>query len=145
VTGIELSTSADTPACPTWCISDEAGWHSHVSDQERVHTLAAHLVQLAGREPVAMVLGQLATIQQATAFAYGVLRLAAAATLAPPGLGFLETLAARMSVTIPEMAQASGLDETRLRKQATGRRVLTAGEFDALALAVVRVITSRAS
>jgi hypothetical protein len=130
--------------CPAWCVNDRDDDHSHVSRELHVEgvgrPLSAKLVQVpAESEPRVLVNGCVATLDQCEAFAYALLRLGSEATLAEPGLGFVEALAQKADVSIEEMAQTSGLDATRLRAQREGEQVLTVYEFDQLALAVAQL------
>ena len=135
--------------CPPWCVSDGNGDedHTHASDELRVETmaqpLAVQLVQVAGTAPRLLVDGQVASLEQAHAFASGIRRLTDAATLAEPGLGFVLRLAGS-SITLEEMALASGIDVARLRRQRAGGRLLTVAEIDRLALAVANLAAAGA-
>lgn len=140
-----LAVSETEPVlCPSWCINDRGGEHSHVSRDVHVEGLgrpmSAKLVQVSTEEsPRMLVNGHVATLEQAESFAYAVLRLGADATLAEPGLGFVRSLAEKAGISIEDMAAASGLDATQLRAQREGEQVLTVHEFDQLALAVAQL------
>ena len=136
-------------ACPPWCVTEQSGTgnHTHASADVRVESLAqplaVQLVQLASAEPRLLIDGQVATIDQATAFASAIRRLADAATLAEPGLGFVLRLALGSEITLEEMALASGLDIERLRRQRAGGREMTVSELDRLALTVANLSAAR--
>jgi hypothetical protein len=142
-------TVPDRVLCPSWCVNDRGGEHSHVSRERHVEgvarPLSAKLVQVPDDdEPRMLVNGCVATLDQAEAFAYALLRLGSEATLAEPGLGFVEALAEKAGISIEEMALASGMDATRLRAQREGEQVLTVHEFDQLALAVAQLTVAAA-
>jgi len=140
-----LAVSETEPVlCPSWCINDRGGDHSHVSREVHVEALgrplSAKLVQVSSEEtPRVLVNGHVASLEQSEAFAYALLRLGADATLAEPGLGFVESLAAKADISIEDMAAASDLDPSLLRAQRGGEQVLTVHQFDQLALAVARL------
>jgi hypothetical protein len=132
---------AATGSCPPWCVAGPgAGRHTHASADTRVETLArplnVQLVQVGDSAPRLLVDGQVATLQQATSFASAIRRMADAATLAEPGLGFVLRLASNAGITLEAMAQASGIDPERLTAQREGGQVMTVHEVDGLALAV---------
>jgi len=136
-------------ACPTWCVTEapEDGAHTHASADTRIETLAhplsVQLVQVDGAQPRLLIDGQVASVEQAKSFAGAIKRLTDAATLAEPGLGFVMRLATASGATVEEMALASGLDVSRLRKQRAGGQVLTLAELDRLALAVAGLASAR--
>ncbi len=143
-------TETELVFCPSWCVNDRAEEHTHVSREVLVEGLArplsGKLVQVPGEEaPRALVNGYVATLDQTESFAYALLRLGSDATLAEPGLGFIDSLASKSGITVEEMSQASGLDPARLRAQREGEQVLTVHEFDQLALAVAQLTVAAAS
>ena len=140
----------DRVLCPSWCVNDRGGDHPHVSRELHVEgvarPLSAKLVQVPAEDaPRVLVNGCVATLDQAEAYAYTLLRLSSEATLAEPGLGFVEALIAKAGICVEEMALASGLDAPRLRAQREGEQVLTVHEFDQLALAVAQLTVAAAS
>ena len=145
----DFDTDFDTDTCPPWCVAErtDTGLHTHSSDSSSVETLAhpltVQLVQVADDEPRMLIDGQVATIEQAQRFATAIKRLTDAGTLAEPGLSFVVKLAAVGGITLEEMALASGIDVTRLRKQRSGGRVLTVNDVDRLALAVANLSMAR--
>ena len=132
--------------CPTWCHAagtDEV--HAHVSADVTVgegpEPMVARMIQLAGSDTVRMVIGQhVVGLDEGEVFGHALLRLVASSRLAEPGLGFIETLAARAGLSSGEMAFAAGLDADRVRAQRAGGRVLNQREFDRLALAVAQLL-----
>jgi hypothetical protein len=142
-------TETKTSTCPPWCVTEasERGPHTHASADSRVETLAqplaVQLVQVADAEPRLLIDGQVATIEQANAFASAIKRLTDAATLAAPGLGFVLRLALSSDITLEEMALASGLDLQRLQAQRADGQVMTVYEIDRLALTVANLATAR--
>lgn len=138
--------------CPPWCATDSADIadtdrHTHASTDTRVDTLAhplsVQLVQVGDAEPRLLIDGQVATIEQASAFASAIKRMTDAATLAEPGLSFVLRLAASAGIGLERMAAASGIDVDRLRAQRAGGQVMTVHEVDGLALTVANLVATR--
>jgi len=138
---------AEPVLCPSWCVNDRGGEHAHVSREVHVEglgrPLSAKLIQpRAEGAPRMLVNGHVVRVDQAEAFAYALLRLGAEATLAEPGLGFVEALAERGGISLEELALASGIGVDRLRSQRQGEQELTVHEFDQLALAAAQLSVS---
>lgn len=143
-----LAVSETEPVlCPSWCVNDRGGDHAHVSRDLHVEglgrPLSAKLIQPdADGAPRMLVNGHVARLDQAEAFAYALLRLGAEATMAEPGLGFVEALTDRSEITLEELALASGVQLDRLRTQRQGEQELTVHEFDQVALAAAQLSVS---
>lgn len=144
----DLAVSETEPAlCPSWCINDRGGEHAHVSREMHVaamgRPLTAKLIQPQDEDaPRMLVNGHVARLDQAEAFAYALLRLGSEATMAEPGLGFVEALSDRSAITLEELALASGVSVDRLRIQRQGEQELTVHEFDQVALAAAQLSVS---
>jgi hypothetical protein len=99
------------------------------------------MLQLAGSDQVRVVVGpHVLSVEQTEIFAHALLRLAASAHLAEPGLGFVEVLADQSGASLGELALASGLELDRLRAQRAGGQVLNRREYDRLALAAAELL-----
>lgn len=133
--------------CPAWCENgtDTGTLHPHLSADvvvgDEADPVVVRMLQLAGSERVRVVVGQqVLDVEQTEVLAHALLRLAASARLAEPGLGVVETLLERSGASLGELALASGLEPDRLRAQRAGGRLLSRHELDRLALAAAGLL-----
>jgi len=134
--------------CPDWCVLEgQVHGHAHVSNDVTVGSgdqpVTARLVQGGGdAQPQVVVNGHVAHLEELGSVVKALHRLLDQAQLAPAGLGFVDDLVQESGLGLTEVAEAADLDVAWVRAQHAGKQVLTAHEFDRLALAVTALAVS---